>query len=82
MRITTLLTVLAITTVPNLALAQNSASKNEKIETYVFPDDKLLSPLGGDHGLIIQGPPKAVRVLLTRPRVHFVPELLKTIESI
>ncbi len=81
----TLLLTLALVALPNLALAQTpsaTAKKDEKIETYVFPDDKLLSPLGGDQGMIITGPPKPVRILLTRPRVHFVPELLKSIEAI
>jgi hypothetical protein len=79
---TTLLVALAIVAVPSTALAQTGTKKSESVETYVFPDDKLLSPLGGDHGLIITGPPKPVRILLTRPRVHFVPELLKSIEAI
>lgn len=75
-------TVSAVLSFAVLASAQPKTSKSEKIETYEFPDDKLLSPLSGGGALIISGPPKTVRVLLTRPRTQFIPELLKTIEGL
>jgi hypothetical protein len=75
--------LIAISSFTALASAQNTTTKkDEKLEEYVFPDDKLLKGLGGTSEMIIKGPPITVRTLLTRPRTHFVPELLKTIESL
>ena len=74
--------LLSVTALASAQSGGKSATKTEKLEIYDFPDDKLLSPLGGTSELIITGPPKTVRVLLTRPRTHFVPELLKTIEGL
>lgn len=78
----TIATFVALASFSALASAQSGQKKDEKLETYVFPDDKLLSPLGGNSEMIIKGPPITVRTLLTRPRTHFVPELLKSIESL
>jgi hypothetical protein len=61
------------------ALAQ---TKEKTPEVIVFPDDELLTtPLFPQDAKIGGGHP-AIRVLLVRPRLHFVPELLKTIENL
>lgn len=61
------------------ALAQ---TKEKTPEVLVFPDDQLLTtPLFPDNAKI-GGVRHTVRVLLVRPRLHFVPELLKTIENL
>lgn len=72
-------TLVAFSSFTALASAQK---KDDKLEEYVFPDDKLLNGLGGTSEMIIKGPPITVRTLLTRPRTQFIPELLKTVESI
>jgi hypothetical protein len=61
------------------ALAQ---TKEKTPEVMVFPDDQLLTtPLFPDSAKI-GGAHRPLRVLLVRPRLHFVPELLKTIENL
>ncbi|MGZ3417945.1 MAG: hypothetical protein ACXWUG_01095 [Polyangiales bacterium] len=61
------------------AAAQTSKDKIESIE---FPDDKLLNtPIFPDSAKI-GGNHVPVRTLLVRPRTHFVPEMLKTIENL
>lgn len=57
-------------------------SKTDKMESWIFPDDKLLTVPNGSGDMIIRPPSKTVRTILTRPRTQFVPELLKTIESL
>jgi len=56
---------------------------NEKgLDTMIFDDDKLLkSNLGPEVAKIGHGH-TPVRTLLVRPRVQFVPELMKTIENL
>ena len=87
MRSWVVLTVaMGVLSVTSVAAAQDQAptysSKNDKMDSWVFPDDKLLTtPLGDARGKIVIGPP-VVRIILTRPRVQFIPELLKTIEGI
>jgi len=76
--------VAAVSLVSFSALAQTDAKKVKatSIETYDFPDDKLLNVKGETGGMTIGGDHRVVRVILARPRLHFVPELLKTIENL
>ncbi|MBI2395120.1 MAG: hypothetical protein HYV09_36455 [Deltaproteobacteria bacterium] len=78
-----LVVVGSLVSLEGLAAAQTGAKRAEQpIETWVFPDDKLLDvkPLGGE-GKVMAGP-HVVRIILTRPRTQFVPEMLKSIESL
>jgi hypothetical protein len=47
-----------------------------------FGDDDLLSNFGDEHIAIIEPPHRPVRVGLIRPRVNFVPQLLKSVENL
>jgi hypothetical protein len=73
-----------VMSVTSVAAAQDKAptSKADNLETWVFPDDSLLSvkPLGSEMTIGVRG--KIVRTILTRPRTQFIPELLKTIEGL
>lgn len=72
--------VAATSLVSASALAESK--KAATIETYDFPDDQLLNVKGATDGMIIDGAHRPVRIILARPRTHFVPELLKTIEGL
>jgi hypothetical protein len=47
-----------------------------------FTGDELSGPANGIFGDRVRVPPGAVRVGLIRPRLNFVPELLKTVENL
>ncbi len=47
-----------------------------------FSGDELVGPAGGAYGATIRQPPGIIRCLLIRPRMNFVPELLKTVENL
>jgi hypothetical protein len=49
---------------------------------FEFKEDPLHDLPAGPLGADIQVRPKKYRVLLIRPRAHFVPELLKSVEHI
>jgi len=73
--------VLSMTSV---AAAQDKSptSKADKMDSWVFPDDKLLTVANGGSGGKIRVGPEVVRIIITRPRLQFIPELLKTIEGL
>lgn len=48
--------------------------------TYEFEDDPLNSDLSGAFGYTIVARPGPIRVLLIRPRLHYVNEMLKSVE--
>lgn len=60
------------------------AAKEQKSKDYgyTFDDDPLSSNVQGTTGFVIKVRPPAARPLLSKPRVSFVPELLKTVEGI
>lgn len=64
--------------------AKPPASKEAKSKDYgyTFEDDPLSSNVQGTTGFILKLRPPAARQLLLRPRVSFVPEMLKTVESL
>jgi hypothetical protein len=68
----------------SVAAAQDKAptNKSDKMESWEFPDDKLLSVTGGNSEMKIMAGPRIVRTILTKPRTQFIPELLKTIEGL
>ena len=68
--------------VESTALAQGQKKGGGDVEEMTFEDDKLLtSNLGPDQAKITtRGGP--VRTILVRPRTSFVPEMLKSIESL
>jgi len=47
-----------------------------------FTGDELAAPNGGYYGDTIRPLPGAIRVQLIRPRLNFVPELLKSVENL
>lgn len=62
------------------AAATNAAS--EKGYGYTFEDDPLQSGVDGTTGFIIKVRPKGARQVLLRHRISFVPEMLKSVESL
>ncbi len=72
--------VVALSALEGLALA---ATPEPKIEDVKFTDaDKLTtSSLAPGEG-VVKGGPTAIRTILTRPRVSFVPELLVSIQNL
>ncbi len=74
-----------------MALLSSSApAKNKSVEVikksdgyaYVFDDDPLAGNNNGAHAARIRVLPRGVRQTLIRPRLHFIPELLKSIEQL
>jgi len=49
---------------------------------YVFPDDPLNAENQGAASALIKVRSMVVRRTLIRPRLHFVPEMLKSVEKI
>ena len=47
-----------------------------------FTGDELVGPAGGAYGDLIRPLPGTIRVGLIRPRLNFVPELLKSVENL
>jgi hypothetical protein len=62
--------------------AQAEPTKKDDSYGYKFEDDILNAP-GNDANVgMIKVRPMRTRELLTRPRVHFVPEMLKSVENL
>ena len=49
---------------------------------YTFEDDPLASNVQGTTGFVLKLRPPSARQLLLRPRVSFVPEMLKAVEGL
>jgi hypothetical protein len=49
---------------------------------YTFEDDPLASNVQGTTGFVLKLRPPSARQLLLRPRVSFVPEMLKSVEGL
>ncbi len=82
MKMLALTSVLIATTLVSFSALAETKAKSTTVETYDFPDDKLLSVKGATDGMTVGGNRIPVRTILARPRTHFVPELLKTIEGL
>ncbi len=75
--------LLAVITTAGTATADvESQTRGEDIWYYRFGDDPLNAAANATQGMRIIRLPSAKRVQLIRPRVHFVPELLKSVEHI
>ncbi len=77
--------VFAVMALEGVAFAQGTpakSAKDAKAEEWIFPDDKLLDVKDGANGMSVVGGHIPIRTLITRPRTHFVPEMLKTIENL
>jgi hypothetical protein len=83
LRFTCLLAGLATLCLSSLAAAQVERSDFDQGGGYhEFRDDLLNSDVMPSHGSIIRPPPPAARCMLIRPRVSFVREMYKSVESI
>ena len=72
--------VLTITAAASAEVKSRRHAAGESI--YTFEDDDLLAAGLGSMGAVIKVRKGAARVQLLRPRVHFVPEMLKSVEQI
>ena len=77
----------AILALPSVASAQTDKPKTTgddgKLDIMTFVDaDKLVTSGSSASGMTITPGHHPVRILLVRPRLHFVPELIKTIENL
>lgn len=59
-----------------------AAQSEEKGYGYRFDDDKLVGDTLGTTPALLKIRPGPSRVTLLRPRVHFVAELLKSVETL
>ncbi|MBI4704331.1 MAG: hypothetical protein HY744_24770 [Deltaproteobacteria bacterium] len=59
-----------------------TAPSGEPGYAYVFPDDPLAAGVPGASGAVIHVISPSVRRTLIRPRLHFVAELVKSVERI
>ena len=81
----TLLFGLAVWLLPAAAQADPSAAGEnlgERGYTYEFGDDPLQAGNNGAYTARIRVLPRGVRQTLIRPRMHFVPEMLKSVENL
>ncbi|MEZ4301986.1 MAG: hypothetical protein R3B70_44060 [Polyangiaceae bacterium] len=62
--------------------AVKAAESSEKGYGYKFDDDPLQSGVSGTTGFVIKVRPKGAREVLLKPRVSFVPEMLKSVEAL
>jgi hypothetical protein len=58
------------------------SSKGGEGYGYEFSDDPLAAGGFGPNDATIKVRPKAARTTLIRPRTHFIPEMLKSVENI
>ena len=68
-----------------LAFAQTKTSDSGKKDSgygYEFSDDPLNAGGFGPNDATIRVRPRAARTTLIRPRISFVPEMLKSVENI
>lgn len=75
-------TATAFLTISSGARAETTAEREGGMDVFVFDDDTLLAADGGDgeSKIVARGGP--VRTILTRPRLNFLPELLRSIETL
>lgn len=66
----------------SLAIAQVKESKSEDGYGYQFDDDPLNAGGFGPNDATIRVRAKAARTTLIRPRISFVPEMLKSVENL
>jgi len=65
------------------AVAKEGAGTGDKEGYgYEFSDDPLAAGGFGPNDATIKVRPKAARTTLIRPRTHFIPEMLKSVENI
>ena len=64
------------------AAAKDSAAGDKEGYGYEFSDDPLAAGGFGPNDATIKVRPKAARTTLIRPRTHFIPEMLKSVENI
>jgi hypothetical protein len=90
-RVPVVIVVLALTlAAPAIAFAQSPPvassgiveSKTDSGYQVWFPVDKLGGGGIGPQGDIMKGGPHASRMMLMRPRLQFVPEMLKSVEAL
>jgi hypothetical protein len=62
--------------------AGEAAGGNAEGYGYEFDDDPLSAGGFGPNDATIKVRPKAARTTLIRPRTHFIPEMLKSVENI
>ncbi len=63
------------------AAAQDKRSTKEENYEYVFKDDLLDASSRASTGAVLHVVPLGRRDRLLRPRLHFVPEMLRSVES-
>lgn len=74
--------LLALALAPNALATAPAAKMTPDGYSYEFIDDDLLGSAQSAPSLTIKGPRRALRTLLIRPRVHFVAEMLKSVETL
>jgi hypothetical protein len=76
-------TTLAVGLMASIAAAQDIAEKEtSEGYGYEFDDDPLSAGGFGPNDATIRVRPRAARTTLIRPRTHFIPEMLKSVESL
>lgn len=76
---------LSVLMLASTAFAQDAAVKEDKGGEgygYEFDDDPLSAGGFGPNDATIKVRPRAARTTLIRPRTHFIPEMLKSVENI
>jgi len=63
-------------------VAKEGAGGDKEGYGYEFSDDPLAAGGFGPNDATIKVRPKAARTTLIRPRTHFIPEMLKSVENI
>jgi hypothetical protein len=59
-----------------------STERTNDGDKYIFRDDPLNADVGLPHGDNIRIRPTPYKLMLLRPRAHFIPEMLKSVERI
>ena len=65
-----------------VAAAQDSEREIRPDTEFTFDDDEVIGETDNPMGSLLQWRPRPQRVTLVRPRTHFVPEMLRSIERI
>jgi len=72
----------AATTPTTITTSEYTEQRLEGNQVVTFPGDALPGDTNSAYGFTLRRPPGVLRAGLIRPRVNFVPELLKSVENL
>jgi hypothetical protein len=79
---TTLITLTLLAALPGAAQADDHDDHDDNVTEYAFVDDMVHGDLANPNGEVLTVRRPGARPSLVRARVHYIPELLKSVEHL